>query len=314
MALVASDLPATISTAYDLLFQTEYNKTVAVAEEKFRPLVLEVNIGDNQGDKVNLSWLGGAPQLKPWLDEKEAQGLARYSWDLTVRRWEATIEVDLDFIKDSRWDQYMPRILEMSDNATRHMYTLISDLIINGETALCYDGQNFFDTDHSEGDSGTQSNELTGTGTTLAQLTVDYYTAVTALNGFKDDKGFPLFPADFRPLVWIPNNAALRQQFEALQNATLGGAGGSGNTNILANRFDLVVDPRLTDANDWYMFRPTGTVKPFIFINREPMHYEDNWGTGHPDVWSRRIGQSSVVGRDNATYGMWQGAVKVKNT
>ena len=31
---------------------------------------------------------------------------------------------------------------------------------INGEATVCYDGQYFFDTDHVEGDSGTQSNDL----------------------------------------------------------------------------------------------------------------------------------------------------------
>ena len=64
---------------------------------------------------------------------------------------------------------YEQRIREMAQNAARLTYNLISDLIKGGAAAKCYDSQFFFDTDHSEGDSGTQSNKLTGTGTSAAR-------------------------------------------------------------------------------------------------------------------------------------------------
>lgn len=61
------------------------------------------------------------------------------------------------------------------------------------------------------------------------------------------------------------------------------------------------------------MFRTDTVMKPFLRVDREPVHYVDNFGTGHPDVWGRRIGQAGAEGRMAMAYGMWQCAVKVKN-
>ena len=52
------------------------------------------------------------------------------------------------------------RIREQVQRAQAHWAKLLSDLIIAAESTVCYDGQYFFDTDHSEGDSGTQDNDL----------------------------------------------------------------------------------------------------------------------------------------------------------
>ena len=47
-----------------------------------------------------------------------------------------------------------------ADRTVSHWASLLSTLIVNGESATCYDEQYFFDTDHSEGESGTQSNVI----------------------------------------------------------------------------------------------------------------------------------------------------------
>lgn len=308
--IVPADLATGWSTKFETLFRTQFNQSVAVIDAQMNPLIMPMELGDFQGNKITLDWLGASPQMRAWADEKRAIGLGKYSIDVVVNRYEATVEIDLDALKDGRGDIYTPRIREIAQNGTRLPYNLVSELIRNGETGTAYDGQNFFDTDHSEGDSGSQSNELTGTGTSLAQITTDYYAAKAALYGFKDDKGVPLHPYDFRPQVWIPNNKTMIERFETLKNATLTDAG---NTNTLKDRFDLVVDPQFADADNWVMFRTDTIMKPFFRVNREAVHYVDNFGTGHPDVWSRRIGQAGAEGRIAMAYGMWQTAVLTKN-
>lgn len=59
--------------------------------------------------------------------------------------------------------------------------------VIEGN-GLCYDGQNFFDTDHSEGASGTQSNYQASSYALALDKTK---LVVTAMRGFKDDTGAP---------------------------------------------------------------------------------------------------------------------------
>lgn len=309
MAITLNQLAQTISTRYEVIFRNKYNQSVNVDMAKFKPMVMNVDVPDFTGNRVSLNWLGASPQLQEWVDEKQGKDILNYDWEVVVKRWEASMDVDMDAFKDARWNIYEPRIREMAKNASRHTYVLLSDLMQAGETGLCYDGQGFFDTDHSEGASGTQSNELTGTGTTLAQVTTDYYTAKSALMGFKDDVGEVMHPTDFRPLIWIPNSPTLIERFNNLKLAGVL----SQTSNILVNDFDIVVDPRFTDLTDWYMFRNDTELKSFINVNREEFHYEDNFGSGTDDVFKRRVGMVSVVGRDNMTYGMWQCAVKVKN-
>lgn len=310
MAVVHTDLAQAVSTQFEVWFRERFNESVVATDQAISRLVMDIDLPDFQGNRINLNWLGAAPQLREWVDEKRAIGMGDYTWDIVVKRWEATLAVDLDAVSDARWNMYAPKVREMAQNASRHRYNLISDLVRLGEAALCYDGQNFFDTDHAEGDSGAQSNKLTGTGTSLAQITADFFSAKAALMQFKDDKGEPMWSGDFRPLVWAPANATIMQRFDTLRGAVPTQAGA---TDIPRLDFDVIYDPKQTDADNWVMFLPDSEMKPFVGVNREAMHYEDNYGTGHPDVWSRREGQASVVGRDNLTYAMWQKAVKVIN-
>ena len=54
------------------------------------------------------------------------------------------------------------RVTKMGAGAKRSYDKLVS-VIQAGRTTVCYDGQNFFDTDHQEGKSPTQSNLFTST-------------------------------------------------------------------------------------------------------------------------------------------------------
>lgn len=309
MAVVPGDLATQWSTLFETLFLQEFNTTLAVERARLDALVMEIPLGDHMGNQVHLDWLGAAPQLQEWVDEKKAAGLGKFTWDIVVKRYQASMEVDLDAFRDARFNLYEYRLREMAQNGGRLRYQLISDLIAAGAAQTCYDGQFFFDTDHSEGDSGTQSNKLTGSGTTQSNIETDFYAAKAALMGFRDDKGLPLASIEFRPLVWIPNNATLEQRFRTLQGATT-----IGNTsNVLASSFDLVVDPRLTDPADWYMFRTDGLMRAFLVVNRETPNYADNFAAPVGDPFERRIGKASVMARMAASYGLWQKAVMINN-
>jgi phage major head subunit gpT-like protein len=313
MAVVPTDLALGWSTQFDTLFQEQYNQSIAVLLSDVNRLLMDMELGDFQGNRVTLDWLGAAPQMRQWVDEKRAIGLNKYETTVVVNRYEATVEIDLDTLRDGKGNVYVPRIREIAANGARLPYNLTSAAIAAGQTGMAYDGQNFFSTTHSEGNSGAQSNLLSGSGSAVNNLQDDYYSARSAMFGYKDDKGIPLHPTDFRPLVWIPNTQALIEGFERLRTAALiyGPSTVAMGTNVLQNQFDLVIDPSLTSTSTWYMFRTDTIMKPFFRILREEPHYVDNFGTGHPDVWARRIGQAGVEGRMALAYGMWQTGVCV---
>src|ERR1051325_2608810 len=72
------------------------------------------------------------------------------------KTWESTIRIDADEQRRDKTGQIMVRVNELARRVATHPNKLLSTLISSGASSACYDGQYFFDTDHSEGDSGTQ--------------------------------------------------------------------------------------------------------------------------------------------------------------
>lgn len=310
MAITPGDLATQWSTEFETLYLQEYNTAIVITEQQLAPIVENIELPDFSGKTIQMDWLGAAPQLRDWVDERRAREVNKYSWSVTPGDKEATMEIDMNTLVDAKSNPYARVFREMMQNAARNEYRIISDLIKNGAASLCYDGQYFFDTDHSEGSSGTQSNKLTGTGTSLSQLTADYFNAYTALMGFKDDQGEPMNPDDFRPIVWIPNNAVMVQNWRTLQRSMLI----STSDNVLQSQFDLRTDSRLSDTNDWFMFRADSVIKPFGFVNRQRAKYTSRLDPNtSDDVYKRKRGSVGVDLRCAGTYLQWQRAVQVAN-
>lgn len=311
------DASAAASTLFAVWFQEQYNNSAPAMEVELGPLFQTVNIGDYEGDRLTANWLGAPPPIREWIGEKQAREILDHAWTVLVKNREATVRIDLNALRDSRGNMYEPRIRNMAAYAVRHPYQRLSSLISGGAATVCYDGQYFFDTDHSEGSSGTQSNKLTGTGTSVAQVKTDFYAAKAKLTSLLDDSGEPMWVGDFKPHVWAPSTGPLMEALMTLMNeSTVSFAVGSQSNNNLAGRFTATFDPKLNAANDWYMFNPGTPLKPFVRLLREPIHYVDNFSDGshaNPSVWSARIGEAGVEGRDGYDYGMWQSAVMIDN-
>ena len=124
------------------------------------------------------AWLGQSPAMREWIGGREAKGFRENGITIANKKYEATLEIPLDWMRRDKTGQIQVRIDEMAQRANAHWAKLLTALIEAGEAATlgtCYDGQYFFDTDHSEGDSGTQSNDIsvditTTTAPTAAEM------------------------------------------------------------------------------------------------------------------------------------------------
>jgi phage major head subunit gpT-like protein len=231
---------------------------------------------DSNQESETYKWLGMAPVMREWIGGRQAKGFKENGITIINKTYEGTLEVLVDEIRRDKTGQVMLRVAELARRANSHWASLLTTLIIAGEAApLCYDGQFFFDTDHSEGDSGTQDNDLTGAAVTTTQPTQTEMVnaildCVGAILGFKDDAGEPMNEgaAQFRvmvPPVYLPPAAA------ALNNQFLT----AGNSNTLATldgfKFSLTVNPRLTSGAKFYVFREDAKTKAFIRQEEEPI-------------------------------------------
>jgi phage major head subunit gpT-like protein len=167
------------------------------------------NLFQSDQESETYKWLGMAPAMREWVGGRQAKGFRENGITIMNKKYEATLEVLMDEIRRDKTGQVMVRVQEMADRANAHWAKLLTALIIAGEAGVCYDGQYFFDTDHSEGDSGTQSNDLTSnvtitTAPTAGEMETAILKSIEAILQFKDDQGEPMNEDAKEFLVMVP--------------------------------------------------------------------------------------------------------------
>ena len=293
MAIVKSDIPRLLEAGLRAVFFDAY-EAAPVSWEQIATVV------PSEHDTEKYAWLGASPKMREFKDERVPAGLLEHDFSIKNRTWEASIAVDRAALEDDQYGQIKLRVQSMADEARRHQDELVFGLLKDGFTGLCYDSQYFFDTDHSEGDSGTQSNKGTS-----ALSAVSLQTAFTAMMKFKDDKGKPMgiipdtliVPADLKwtamellESVYAPDTAANKTDTRK---------------NVLSGALSLVVSPYLTDSNDWLLLCTKRIVKPVIFQSRTPVEFSALEGNSE-NGFMRDQYVYGVRARYNVGYGLWQ--------
>ena len=259
-------------------------------------------------------WLGMAPDMREWVGGRVAKGFRDNGITIVNKTFEATLEVLLDEIRRDKTGQVMVRVRELAGRTNAHWAKLLSTLIIAGEAAVCYDGQYFFDTDHAEGDSGTQSNDIdsnigTTTAPTAAEMETSILKAVEAIIGFKDDQGEPMNEEATSFLVMVPV-PFMSAAAAALKNPVITDGSGS-RTNTITNlggfSFELAVNPRLTWTTKFATFRTDGMTKPFIRQEEEGVTVSAI-AEGSELEFRENKHHYGVKAIRNVGYGYWQHA------
>lgn len=93
-------------------------------------------------------WLGKIPNVREWLGARAVQNLQQHDYAIKEKKLELTIAVDRDDVETDNLGIYTPMFTEMGRSAGAYWETLVWATLKAGFTTACYDGQNFFDTDH----------------------------------------------------------------------------------------------------------------------------------------------------------------------
>lgn len=223
-------------------------------------------------------FLGMTPKMREWVGGRQAKGLRNNAVTIVNKDFEATLEVTRQERKYDKTGQVDIRINELADSAEAHHWEeLLSSVIDGAESSLCYDGQYFFDTDHSEGDSGTQDNDLTyNAGTTTAPTADEMATAIleaiAAIYGFKDDQGRPKNSSVRDFIVMVPNAKFWAPAAQAIAKNMLSTGTGVRDNPLKGMEFNVrppVLNPRLTWTTKFAVFAVDGRTKPAILQSEE---------------------------------------------
>lgn len=268
------------------------------------PFIMETG---SDGPDEEYGWLGQAPSLTEWTDERKLKALSDFEYKIPNKDYEATLQVDRNSLKDDRMGAVQVRINDLARKARIHPRKLFIELLEAGEVDLCYDGQPFFSNSHEEGDSGVQSNIQTGTGITLAQLKADIEAAEVKLLSFKDDAGEPWNEGEVK--LGIVCHPTLKRKFEELN--TLGMINNSDN-GMKGRISQLTYSSRLSDVNDYYLADISEGMKPVIKQDRQAPEFNSLEGDSD-NGFMRKQFLYGIDYRVGFGYGLWQKMVKIKN-
>jgi len=276
---------------------------------------------DSNQESETYKWLGMVPQMREWVGGRQAKGFRENGITIFNKKYESTLEIQVDDLRRDKTGQIMLRVGEQARRALAHWASLLSTLLINGTSGVCYDGQYFFDSDHSEGDSGTLLNLLTATQvpkldvtTTTAPTAAEMVEAVLGVIGYmmayKDDQGEPL-NEDAReflimvgtPQLWAPLMAALGSQ-------VITDGAGAAFTNVLGTldgfKLRAEFNPRFSAlTTNMMVFRTDSDVKALIRQEEEPIKMSAI-AEGSELEFNDDVHHYGIKAMRNVGYGYWQ--------
>lgn len=278
------------------------------------------NLFNSDQSSEQYKWIGMPPAMREWLGGRNAKGFTTNGIEIVNKHFESTIEIALKDLRRDKTAQLRARMAELAERGNTHFASLLSTLIINGESTVCYDGQYFFDTDHAEGDSGTQSNDITtdisalpatvhgvATAPSPEEMQQAILKSITQMYSFKDDKGEPLneLASQFIVLVPVGLSAATMAALSMVRQA-------AASTFAIENfSVRAAVNPRLTSGgwtDKFVTMRTDGSVKPLIRQEETATDIKVKDETSEFAFDNDAI-QVGIDAWRNVGYGRWQGAV-----
>lgn len=279
---------------------------------------LAMKTGSDQASET-YAWLGAPPAMHEFIGKRQLNELKENSFTISNKDHEANLRIKSKDMRRDKTGQIQKRVDQLATRVNNYPGALLSTLIMNGESSLCYDGQYFFDTDHSDGLSGTLSNSITFAAATGTTPTVDEFSdaivaAIQQMYGFKDDAGEPINEDAVEFIVMVPVTY-MGVALKAVAVLT-GASGATATIAALAKDFTIKVatNPRLTWTTKIAVFRVDGGIQPFIL--QEEDGGADVVAIGDGSEYEQ-LNKEQIFGVDwagNVGYGYWQGAVLVTFT
>lgn len=138
---INSQVIKAINTALNAIFNKAFSDAPTYWQ-KIAMTIPSVHASNTYG------WLGAIPGLRKWIGDRVVQNISTNGQVIENQEFEGTVAVKANDIEDDNVGIYHPIIGQLGYNAKTHPDEQIFDLLKNGTSLKCYDGQNYFDTDH----------------------------------------------------------------------------------------------------------------------------------------------------------------------
>jgi phage major head subunit gpT-like protein len=264
-------------------------------------------------------WLAELTGMREWVGPRLTASIAARSYFLQNKPFEKTIGLDRDKILDDQFGVFNLAVERLGEAAKRWPDDLTTTALINGITALCFDGQPFFSSAHpvdiDDSSQGTYSNRYDSTTSGALPLNnpatyLDNFALVyAAMMSFKGESGIPL---EVQPTIlmgppqlekYIRLICDESDTVQAIKNVA-----GSDNVaaaalpNPYSGLVKPVVNPRLAgDPNTWYLLS-TDRIRPLVFQERKAPELIQLISPTDPNVFMTREFLYGIDSRGAAGY------------
>ena len=278
--------------------------------------------GSDQASET-YAFLGQTPAMREWLGARQAKGFSGQGVTIVNKHYEATIEIQKKDARRDKTGQLQARMGEFADRSRTHWASLLSTLLLNGTSTVCYDGSYFFDTTHQEGKSGVQSNKITVDISALPAAVHGVVSApsveeaqqvilagVAKIMGLLDDQGEPMNENARSFTVVVP--VSLFLIFSAAVAAiTTAALQQNLNPNLIRDlNIKVEMNARLTWTDTIAIFRTDSPIKAFIRQTEQDVELKAK-AEGSEFEFDNDAWQFGIDGWRGVGYGYWQRAVLV---
>ena len=259
------------------------------------------------------SWLGNVPKMREWIGGRHAPALNQFSYTLRNKKFEATVDIECDWLRRDKTGQVQMAIAQLVDEGIRNWEDLLSTIIKDGQLNDCYDGKKFFATDHSQYNllTATEVPALSVTDPTKPTVTeaIDAILgAIAYMMTYTDDQSRLMnssaksFTIVSSPKLW-----------PYLVHATVGEIAQGGASNVIAElkkngwNVEVVPNGQLTYTTEFDVFRTDGRVKALIRQEEDlgaSSLTKKAEGSDYEHDTDRH--QYGVKKSRNVGYGLWQ--------
>lgn len=185
-------------------------------------------------------WLKDLPGIKEWVGARQLASLGKHGYSIENKPFESSIEISRDEVDDDQIGHYSVIAQNYGDQVAYFPDTLAYPLLAAGFTTLCYDGQNYFDTDHPL---------ETTPATTFSNVVGDPLTDTGEPWFLIDDTKVlkPVIYQDRRPFVF--KNMNPNEEYTWFNNMYAAGVDGRCNVGFSFPQLAIGSKAALTDAN-----------------------------------------------------------------
>lgn len=115
MAVITQEFLKAFSTNINVTWQNRY--TTAPNADLWKKIEMPVQ---SKGLSEKYAWLGNVPGLREFKSERVPGTLSNFSYEISNKKWESTLDVDRDAIEDGQTGQIMIAVSSLATKAGKH--------------------------------------------------------------------------------------------------------------------------------------------------------------------------------------------------